>query len=128
MAKKPLTTEQLVTKGHALKQQIATLKSELEQLEAQLIERGPGVHAAEDAGVSCTVVIPNAGIKPTKEDIEACRAIAGTHFGKLFASSTTYSPVKGFREVAGALLTKPKLTKLLAQVEKAAKAFVTWSK
>lgn len=117
----------LVTEGFALKREIETKQARLKEIADALVERGAGTYE-DGKGASCTVVVPSAGIKPSEEDVEVCKDIAGEHFAKLFEKAVSFKPVKAFREVAAALLSKAKCAKLIAQVEKASSAFVKWAK
>lgn len=116
-----------VAQGARLKDEIRVRTDELKDLEKQLIACGAGKYEGLH-GEECNVIAPGPGIKPGDEDIAACKEIAGEHFGKLFEKVTSFKPVKSFREVAAALLTKAKCAKVIAAVEKASSPFVKWAK
>lgn len=113
----------LVTRGHQVKAQIKDLSAELKEIEEKVIEAGGG----EDADGRKAQVVESAPTISTPDDIEGAQAIAGESFSKLFDVVKTHKPVKGFREVAKALLTKAKCAKLIALCEKQKAPWVKWS-
>lgn len=122
------TREDLVTEGFLLKREIKAKQDRLKEIEAELItHHGAGTHTGRE-GAECAVVVPNPGIKVVEGDIERCQDIAGEHFSKLFDKIVSHVPVKAFREVAAALLTKAKAAKLIAVLEKTSSPFVKWAK
>lgn len=119
----------LVTRGHALKGEINERTTELKEIEAQLIEKH-GAGSLQGAGAAqCTVIIPNAGIKPDAAAIEACQSVAGAAaFKKLFEKVVTFKPVASFGAVAAALLSPAKAAKVIGLCEKSSSPFVKWAK
>jgi threonine aldolase len=122
-----MDTTTLVEAGAKLKAEIRTKQDALKEIEAHLIERGAGTYEGA-AGESCTVIVPNPVIKPTADEIEAAREAAGDAADKLFTKVVSYAPVKAFREVVAALLSKAKAKKLIALCEKTSSPFVKWAK
>lgn len=112
-----------VARGHQIRAQMKDLKEELASIEADLIEAGGG----EDAEGRKAIVVESAPAIAAPEKIEDAQGIAGDHFGKLFEKVVTYKPVKSFREVAGALLTKAKAGRLISLCEKAKAPYIKWS-
>lgn len=115
--------EALVSRGHHIKSQIKDLSAELKDIEAALLEAGGG----EDADGRKAVVIESAPAIVVPDSIEDAQGIAGEHFGKLFEKVVTYKPVKSFREVAAALLTKAKSARLISLCEKSKAPWIKWS-
>lgn len=60
-----------------------------------------------------TVTFPDPSISLGDEGVNAVKEVVGDDFPKLFERSTVFKPVKGFRELLGALLTKVKARKVL---------------
>jgi hypothetical protein len=116
----------LVDRGSKLKSEIRLKQEELKEIDAKLIERGSGTYHGTN-GTTCTVVVPNPGIKPSEDDVRLAMEVAGDHASKLFDKTVLYKPVKSFREVATALLTKAKAAKLINICLKASSPFVKWA-
>jgi len=118
--------EPIVTEGAKLKARIKADSERLKEISERLVAEGAGeYHGAE--GVKAIVVVPGPSLKPAAETIDALKTTLGDSFGKLFDRVVSYKPVKSFREVAGALMTKAKATRLIVQCEVAATPFVKWS-
>ena len=115
--------EALVTRGHHIRAQMKDLKDELAGIEHSLIDAGGG----EDADGRKATVIESAPSIAVPENIDDAQGIAGEHFGKLFEKVVTYKPVKSFREVAGALLTKAKAGRIISLCEKPKAPWIKWS-
>lgn len=120
------TVRSLVSEGAELKKKIADSKRRLDEITAQLVDMGAGDYGGEH-GETAKVIQPGPQLKPSSEDIEAAKDLAGDHFTKLFDRTIAYAPKKGFREIAEALLTPGLCKKLIALCEKASSAYVKWS-
>lgn len=72
-------------------------------------------------GTTTQIMVTFAGpsLAPTAEALKQISKIAGTAFAKLFDKETVYSPVKGFRDIATAVLTPARARKVIALAEKA---------
>lgn len=119
----------LVAEGARLKQTIKDGTARLKEIEAFLIENaGVGAHNDSD-GNTATVVQPTDSIALPADDESTAkvREIMGDNFGKLFERSVSHKPVKGFREVAAALLGKRSFTRLINLCSVAKSAYVKWS-
>jgi len=141
-----MTPDQLVDEALALEAQIRDKQQQLSRTKAELIKLGAGeYHGA--AGGKALVICPKASIRPTDgliADVKA--ALDKSTFGKLFDRQEShriaedglelaqaklkpelfkaiftrvvaYKPVKAFREVAAALLSKKQATELIEACE-----------
>lgn len=115
--------EALIQRGYQLKDQIKDLTTELKDIEGKLMEAGGG--ELEDGRK--VIVIESAPSITAPEDISEAQAIAGDAFGKLFEVVKTHKPVKSFREVAAAVLTKAKAAKLIKLCEKPKAPWLKWA-
>lgn len=121
------TVKALVSEGSLLKSEIKAKGERLKEITDQLVALGAGSYEGEK-GEKVVVIQPGAGIKPDAADCEAAREICGNEvFNKLFDREVRYTPKKAFRDLAAALLTPGKATKLIALCEKVSAAFCKWS-
>lgn len=94
----------LIRRGRDLDQQIKSSTDELKKIKARLITAGAGEYAGTD-GAKALVIFPAPSLKPNEDAIREVKRIAGPKkFLKLFVETVVLTPVKGFREVAAALL------------------------
>lgn len=118
----------LVDEGVRVQASMKENKKRLEEISAELIARGAGEHTGTD-GRKANVIFPSAAVKTPKDEESLARVkkLTGTLFAKLFDKKTTFSPVKSFRDVAAALLTPAKASKVIAECEEEPKAYVKFS-
>jgi len=115
----------LVSEGTKLKETIKANQARVKEIEGLLIAEGAGDYQDKDGHVA-KVIQPSSSVG-MPDDLEGAREIAGDSFGKLFDRVITFKPVKSFKEVAAALLTKGKANKLIGLCESAKTAYVKWS-
>ena len=122
------TTAALIAEGAALKAKIAKDSERLKEIaDAVIAKLPPGKHEGND-GAACTIIAPSPSVKPSAEDAEAVREIAGDDaFKKLFERVVSFKPVKAFREVLAAITDKRTTAKVLSLVEKDSTASVKWA-
>jgi len=117
------TPEQLVTGLAQVRAQIAQLEALDKDYVQQLVACGAGDYT--DGERTAKVIVPAAGAPKydlKAADTDAVRELCGDNFGKLFLRSVTFAPIKEFGAVAGALLQRGALKKVLALTEKPARA------
>ncbi len=116
----------LIAEGASIKARVKADAARLKEIEAELIRQGAGKHEG-DNGASCTVIIGAAAIKLPKDAVDKVRELLGEeHFKTLFDRTVGYAPVKGFRDVAAAVLTEAKARKIIALCETPASPYVKW--
>ncbi len=116
----------LVARGATLKREIKAKQEALKDIETLIHKHGPGTHA-DGRGASCTVVPKGVTFEVSEANLDAVKKAAGAQFKTLFATSTAVNPVKSFRDVVLAVLSKAKAAKLLGLIEKPRAAFIKWS-
>lgn len=118
----------LIAEGASLKARIEADSKRLKEINDQLISELPaGKHEGND-GTACSIVVPSPSVKPSAEDIDAVRQLAGDEaFKKLFDRMVSFKPVKAFREVLGAITDKRTAGRVLSLVEKEATPYVKWA-
>jgi hypothetical protein len=120
-AEKPrIGTRQLVHLAYILREDRAKLDAQIAEVEAAIIERGPGKHSSDNPDQVITVV---AGAAPSEGKIsyalpaekeDAARELSLDKFGVLFKRTVTFTPIEGFENVAPTHLTPAKSRDLLA--------------
>jgi hypothetical protein len=127
--RQPIPTHSLVDAAFILRKEIAQAQLNLKEVEAALIERGPGKHSGNVDGHIVTVVAAVEG-HPGKltyqlgpEAHETAKELAGAAFGQLFDRTVIYTPCEGFENVTPKLLTPARARDLLALCAKEGKPY-----
>jgi hypothetical protein len=123
---KPDAIFDLVGEGAALDAEIKAKAKRLAEIKAALGLLAPGEYVGRN-DTRAKVIAPAASLKVDDDQLDSIRAVAGETFGKLFERVTSFRPVKSFRDVAAALLPKPKAAKLVALCEVPAAVQVRFS-
>lgn len=117
-----MDTAKLRAEGAKLKEAIKTASTRLKEIEAELIQDGPGKFA------ECTIVGESTQvIVPEGEDDEKVQALAGEHYGKLFERVTSWRCVKGFKDVVTAIFPARTAEAILKRCTKTKAGFVKWN-
>lgn len=101
----PDTLRAKIRRGRDLDLEIKAKSEELKLIKGELAKLGAGEHVGTDGAVAL-VIYPAPSIKPSEETVDSLKGkLEAGVFRKLFDRLVLYKPKKGFREIAGALLS-----------------------
>ena len=117
-----------VSQAHAERATIEGARARLAELEKRLLALAPGKYQGTQPGEQVQVIQPAPSLKPSPEAIEFVRAqVEPDEAKRLFERVVSYKPVKSFRDIARAILTKAKAAKSIAACEVLSAPCLRWN-